>query len=556
MKLLVSFGLIAFLVLMMSGLIFYFQNDSRNILTQVLENETRLHMIQSLDYAVLSANDDGALYVMSNGKSSYLSMYQRDLKLVTHLYSSILNTTPASDVSNRKRMGVFYQQWKTYLQGTQEAFSTLSTYQKLAESMYVSVPFTFVMNPLQGYTDYLQTEEQYLQSQMNQDNTISQTVTVVAILIVMFISITLTFYISQRISKGIRQVQLAMNQLGKKDLRIELLQKITNDELGDLSVIVNDTVHSLQQIISKIRTNSEEVSKAAQETAASTQETTASLLEVVEQMKLLNEEAQSGQIAVADVSKELNELSSLIETAKLRVHSATEHAYTTLQVAETGKQTVNQTVSSIRSIQEKAKATEIKMNELQRYSQEIGAIAAIIKKIAEQTNLLALNASIEAARAGEQGKGFAVVAEEVRKLAEQTNGEAGRVSTVLSQVTNVVTSSVEMTMLTLIAVDEGVRQASLAGQTLQTIETAVESSVEDINGIYKVAKDEVISSNKILTLISIVSKIIDNTVSRAESVARAGEEMSVTMENIASGGQISSQQVAELSDLVSLFQVP
>ena len=129
-------------------------------------------------------------------------------------------------------------------------------------------------------------------------------------------------------------------------------------------------------------------------------------------------------------------------------------------------------------------------------------------------------------------------------------------STVLSQVTNVVTSSVEMTMLTLIAVDEGVRQASLAGQTLLTIETAVESSVEDINGIYKVAKDEVISSNKILTLISIVSKIIDNTVSRAESVARAGEEMSVTMENIASGGQISSQQVAELSDLVSLFQVP
>ena len=61
-------------------------------------------------------------------------------------------------------------------------------------------------------------------------------------------------------------------------------------------------------------------------------------------------------------------------------------------------------------------------------SEQIGGIVDTITGIADQTNLLALNAAIEAARAGEQGRGFAVVAEEVRKLAEESQEAAGKIS--------------------------------------------------------------------------------------------------------------------------------
>ncbi|WP_411681524.1 methyl-accepting chemotaxis protein [Clostridium thailandense] len=378
-------------------------------------------------------------------------------------------------------------------------------------------------------------------------------ITIMITILSIVISVILAYAFSiKSIIRPIKNLEDLMTRAGDGDLTVRA-EINTGDEIQTLGEYFNIMIKHQHNIINSVRKGSEDLAASSEELAASNEEISATTEQITNTIQQVAENSQLQNNSIIEISEVLVQLSSLVQIAQNRAITTKNNSDHTMDAAEQGRTKVKETVEAIQNISRASIETEDILKVLDKLSKKVSGIINTINNISSQTNLLALNAAIEAARAGEHGKGFTVVAEEVRKLSEETNVGANEISSLVNEMVIEIGKAVESMSLSKNAVENGVSIVNDTDKSFVSIIDAVRQIAKDIDQIVEVTKDEVASSDKIISLINTIATITETTAASSEEVAASAEEQNTTIENVAASAQESSAMAVSLNNLVEKF---
>ncbi|MBF0264257.1 MAG: type IV pili methyl-accepting chemotaxis transducer N-terminal domain-containing protein [Gammaproteobacteria bacterium] len=396
------------------------------------------------------------------------------------------NITAVSDINIISQLKKVERLWNTYKEGLL-SYIDAPNEQGLNEIYEQSPVILKQMNK----AVVMMTEKATKRMEAQKNITIYSTI---ALVLLMFLG---RIYGTHYLMNKIFLLKEHINKVSNGDFSAPIELDESENEITDTIIAYNTMLDNVGEMISGALSVANNIVDGASHASSSLKQTEDAVIqqdsdldEVLNAMNKMND-------TVDDVSSITNESSSI--------------ANETESQAKEGQKVVSIAMDNMNMIATQVDEASDVMHELDKDSQQVGQVLAVITGIAEQTNLLALNAAIEAARAGEQGRGFAVVADEVRTLAQRTQESTEQIKEIIDRLQSQAQRAVSVIVDTKGKTDQSVQSASEASSMLVQIVGSV-SNIRNVS--HKINEAILIQNNVAVDVknrIDSISKVASNT---------------------------------------------
>ena len=365
-------------------------------------------------------------------------------------------------------------------------------------------------------------------------------ISVIITIVCLFFTIVLSMFTSIKITHPIKDIILVAEKVSQGDFTVKT-NKYSINELNELSHNFNDMTEKLRQMLSVTAGLSIETTNSAAQIlnlSNSINDSSKEVVVAVEEITIGSSKQTEETISCVKISDKFN---SEITSAITSLNSVSKATSNSIDVINQNSNTINnlsKTSENNSSAMSKVSDTIATLNES---TKNILTILNKINNITKQTNLLALNASIEAARAGDAGRGFSVVANEIRKLADQSQGASFEIGNIINEVNDSVQASLkissnakELFKEELIQVNSTIKSFDEIKSSISNISEAMEYTMKSIHVI-----DE--DKNYLYDSINSIAAI-------SEENTAATEEVTATIQNQSSSNNLMNSLAEGLSD--------